>query len=417
MSQKVPKPVLTGQRLRTRKRDEKQKFDPGEFRDAVVTGLIEANGDWDKSSRFLDLAGNKLDFNRYGETLFDILFAGGILSAGGSVSEDGVGKTTFCVFEMSTDEDLLKMVETFDKLTRRYKYLIRNLNDNLKKNFKYLNIFSARSVERLAKFIGHVLAIRDQQMIEASGLTGLLVDHLVKEEMSLNFITIVFKTWLNNTTVESFSQVMRKAGLDDRLADFFPAGKNNEEAIAKHFSEAGLPKIVEYYKQRQLSRVKILLRQDIKQKFEDGAPQAEIISTIKDFQTRQNLNDEEMIGLIWYAMMATVDWNRNIKSVDLLEKDSLKFINTNSKILGAFCESPKAQLTFMLRIQSYCYDNGPFMKMFQKIIMLLYNADILDEAAIQKWYRDGHSIKGKSVFLKQMQPMIEWLNNAEEESD
>ncbi|KNC86599.1 hypothetical protein SARC_01280 [Sphaeroforma arctica JP610] len=417
MSKKVPLPVLTGQRLRTRKRDEKQKFDPGEFRDAVVTGLNEAEGDWDKSSRFLDLAGNKLDFNRYGETLFDILFAGGILSAGGSISDDGVGKTTFCVFEMETDEKLLKMVETFDKLTRRYKYLIRTMNDNLRKNFKYLNIFSEVHLERLAKFIGHVLSTRDQQMIEPTVLNGLLVEHLVKEEMSLNFITIVFKNWLSKASIESFAQVMKKAGLDGRLIDFFPNGKNNAAAIEEHFNSAGLPKVIEYFKSRQLSREKYQFKQDIKQKFEDEAPQAEIISTGKTFQTAQNLADEDMIGLIFNSMMGTVDWNRNNKSTDLLEKDALNFINANSKILLAFCETPRAQLTLMLRIQGYCYDNGPFMKIFQKITMLLYNNDILEEPAIQKWYRDGHSIKGKSVFLKQMAPMIEWLNNAESESE
>ena len=30
-------------------------------------------------SKFLDSAGSKVDYRRYGETLFDILFAGGIL--------------------------------------------------------------------------------------------------------------------------------------------------------------------------------------------------------------------------------------------------------------------------------------------------------------------------------------------------
>jgi len=34
-----------------------------------------------------------------------------------------------------------------------------------------------------------------------------------------------------------------------------------------------------------------------------------------------------------------------------------------------------------------------------------------------KWYKDNHSSKGKSVFLEQMKKFIEWLQNAEEESE
>jgi uncharacterized protein (UPF0335 family) len=41
----------------------------------------------------------------------------------------------------------------------------------------------------------------------------------------------------------------------------------------------------------------------------------------------------------------------------------------------------------------------------------------LDEDTIFRWYREAHSSKGKSVFLEQMKKFIEWLENAEEESD
>lgn len=41
MSSKTEKPTLTGQRIRSRKRDEKSKFDPATFRDVLVAGLIE----------------------------------------------------------------------------------------------------------------------------------------------------------------------------------------------------------------------------------------------------------------------------------------------------------------------------------------------------------------------------------------
>ena len=78
MSQKAERPVLQGQRIKTRKRDEKEKYDPTGFRDAVIAGLEKAE-DLEQISKYLDTAGNKLDYRRYGEVLFDILIAGGLL--------------------------------------------------------------------------------------------------------------------------------------------------------------------------------------------------------------------------------------------------------------------------------------------------------------------------------------------------
>lgn len=43
--------------------------------------------------------------------------------------------------------------------------------------------------------------------------------------------------------------------------------------------------------------------------------------------------------------------------------------------------------------------------------------DVITEQAILKWYNDSHLQKGKSVFLKEMKRMVDWLQTAEEESD
>lgn len=59
--------------------DEKEKYDPTGFRDSIIQGLDKAGTDLDAISKFLDTAGSKLDYRRYGEALFDILIAGGLL--------------------------------------------------------------------------------------------------------------------------------------------------------------------------------------------------------------------------------------------------------------------------------------------------------------------------------------------------
>ena len=44
-------------------------------------------------------------------------------------------------------------------------------------------------------------------------------------------------------------------------------------------------------------------------------------------------------------------------------------------------------------------------------------ADVISEEVILKWYKEGHSVKGKMLFLDQMKKFVEWLQNAEEESE
>jgi hypothetical protein len=91
--------------------DEKEKFDPHGFRDAVIAGLEKAE-DLEQISKFLDTAGNKLDYRRYGEVLFDILIAGGLLVPGGSISQDGeMPYTKACIFAASEEMESMREQE------------------------------------------------------------------------------------------------------------------------------------------------------------------------------------------------------------------------------------------------------------------------------------------------------------------
>ena len=75
-------PTLTGSRLKTRKRDEKEKYDPKSFRDEILIGLRDTGNNFEDKLKFLDTKGNQLDYRQYADTLFDILIAGGMLLPG-----------------------------------------------------------------------------------------------------------------------------------------------------------------------------------------------------------------------------------------------------------------------------------------------------------------------------------------------
>lgn len=133
--------------------DEKEKYDPTGFRDAVIAGLEKTGGDLEQISKFLDSAGNKLDYRRYGEVLFDVLIAGGLLVPGGSISQDGEKPSTeYCIFHATEDMEAMHNHEqVFVKLMRRYKYLEKMFEEEMKKVLIFIKGFTPSERLKLAR--------------------------------------------------------------------------------------------------------------------------------------------------------------------------------------------------------------------------------------------------------------------------
>ena len=119
-----------------------------------------------------------------------------------------------------------------------------------------------------------------------------------------------------------------------------------------------------------------------------------------------NLNDIDVVTLLWTAIMEAVEWN---KKLDLVAEQALRQVHVYIPLLKTVTGSGKAQSLLLIKIQNYCFDNQNLLKVFVKIIMLLYHHEVLEEDSIIEWYNEKHSSKGRSVFLEQAKEMVEWL--------
>lgn len=416
MSQKTEKPSLSGQRLKTRKRDEKEKYDPSAFRDAIIQGLNETGADLEQVSKFLDVSGAKLDYRRYSDVLFDILFAGGQLAPGGSIVQDPdqtrVSRTDVCVFGCSDDRaELKKFFDVFNKLIRRYKYLERTFEDGIKKILVFLKGFKEDEQKKLAIELGIILA---NGFCKAQVLSSVFEEHLVKEGLSLRFATNLFRSWLEEKDIGSVTKSLKTAGLDTRLLELFPLNKRSQEAFVTHFKKEGLEQIANYQDKQQISEFKKKLQNTLSEMIKEDESQKEIAGYITDQMQKNGLQESEVVIHVWNTLMAQVEWN---KKEELVAEQALKHLKKYASVLACVAKSGDAELKLICKIQEYCYDNMAFLKVFQKIIVLMYKTDVLSEDSIMKWYKNAHSQKGKSVFLEQMKPFVEWLENAEEESE
>uniref|UniRef100_A0A671U6Z8 Basic leucine zipper and W2 domains 1 n=1 Tax=Sparus aurata TaxID=8175 RepID=A0A671U6Z8_SPAAU len=385
-NQRQQKPTLTGQRFKTRKRDEKERFDPSQFQESIIQGLNQTGTDLEAVAKFLDASGAKLDYRRYAETLFDILVAGGMLAPGGTLSED-VTPTEFCLFKAQED------IETM----QAYAQLLL-----------FLKGFTESERNKLAMLTGILLANGN---LSASILSSLFNENLVKEGVSACFAVKLFKSWLSEKDISSVATSLRKVGMDNRLMELFPANKRSCEHFSKYFTDAGLKEISDFARNQQSIGARKELQKELQEQMARGDPLKDIIAYVREEMKKNNISEQTMIGLIWLSVMSSVEWN---KKEELVTEQAIKLLKQYSPLLKAFTSQGLSELTLLLKIQEYCYDNIHFMKAFQKIVVLLYKADVLSEEAILKWYNEGHVTKGKSVFLEQMKKFVEWLKNAEE---
>ncbi|XP_035700262.1 basic leucine zipper and W2 domain-containing protein 1-like [Branchiostoma floridae] len=413
MSQKQPKPMLTGQRLKTRKRDEKETFEPTAFRDKIVQGLNEQGNDLEAISKYLIQQGSRLDYRRYAETLLDILIAGGMLAPGGSVIEDA-DKTKTCRLDVcvfTTPDDVATMrtrTQIFERLIRQYKYLEKSLDDEMKKVLTFLQGFSDEERARLATFTFLVISTG---LVTSNILTSLFHENLVEEGIGLDFATAVFKMWLSEKDFNSLISILKKADIDQRLPELFPANKRSPEHPESHFRAAGLGPVADYLKGQQNRAKNKELKKKLADMISNENDVKEIIIYVKDYMKKNELAEHEVVVLVWFSVMKSVEWN---KEEDLVAEQAIRHLTAYAPLLAALTTQGRSELDLLVKIQNYCYDNMQFMKVFHKILVLLYEADVFSKDVILKWHKDGHSPKGKSVFLEQTKEFVEQLQSPKE---
>jgi len=94
-------------------------------------------------------------------------------------------------------------------------------------------------------------------------------------------------------------------------------------------------------------------------------------------------------------------------------------IKKKNYLAAAVAEEEGLQLLLLCAIEEFsCKSTSNALKEVALVLKALYDADVLEEEHIVKWYQKG--LKGdnkNSQIWKNAQPFIEWLQNAESESD
>jgi len=287
-AQQDKKPSLTGVRIKQRKRQAQAaaKFEPEGrsddkrlmrktdtaspgFRDALLLhlSLLPAPPSTEPLVAKLVQAGSSLEYIKYSEQLFELLFVGGLLQPGGSYLDDKRSP----VYILKTDDEITVegngesgggegwkdgvtgMVEVLKRVIQRYKYLQKPLEENfLPDLLGYLAKWDPASRAKLAE--ATALLILDLQCSPRC-LQSLVKDHVVKDGVALAFLTAFCRTYLTKQTVEHLGGTIRRSGLKDILL-VFPIQTRDRKHLEDHFKQENLPAINEWYAKIALSEMK-----------------------------------------------------------------------------------------------------------------------------------------------------------------
>ncbi|KAK7057189.1 hypothetical protein R3P38DRAFT_2839838 [Favolaschia claudopus] len=412
------KPSLQGVRIKARKGAVKAqaKHEPTSiFRDQLYKHLETVpEGDFDSFTTKLIQAGSTLEFLKYADALFEIVLVGGLIQPGGSYIDDGAPVSPFTIFnakEPAEVDDLKKYIEVLNKLIRRYKYLQKPLEESaLPGLLQYIHRWSPAQKDKLALATGILMS---QGLANASCLQSLTKDHLIKDSVSVSVVTLVFRAYLVDQSMEHLAGTLKRGGIKDLLL-FFPPNKRNSKELEEHFKKAGLAVIAEWWAKKQYAVVKDSIVKDLVELCERDETPEHIVETIKSRQEESPIPETELIQCIWQGLMASVDWSAR---PDQIEGLALREVGKYTAVLQPFCTGAKIEVALINVVQVYCYEDTRIMKAFPQILKVLYNKDCISDQAIIYWHQKGAKPQGKQHFLKSTETLVKFLQEQDDDSD
>lgn len=390
------------------------KHEPTIFRDQLYKHLETVpDGDFDSFATKLIQAGSQLEFLKYADGLFEIILVGGLIQPGGSYIDDGAPVSPFTVFNAKEPveiDEIKRYIEVLNKLIRRYKYLQKPLEElALPGLLQYINRWTSAQKDKLSIAVGLLIS---QGLANASCLQSLTKDHLVKNDVSMGVLTLIFRAYLLDQSMEHLAGALKKGGIKDLLA-FFPPNKREGKGLEEYFKKEGLPQVADWWAKKQYAVVKESLVKELTGFCEREDSPEQIIQAIRAHQEETPLPEVELIHCIWQGLMASVDWSAR---PDQIEGLALREVGKYVPILEPFCNSAKTEVALVNVVQVYCYEDTRIIKAFPQILKVLYNKDCISDQAIIYWHQKGSKPQGRQHFLKSTEALVKFLQEQESDS-
>uniref|UniRef100_A0A6N2LDF8 W2 domain-containing protein n=1 Tax=Salix viminalis TaxID=40686 RepID=A0A6N2LDF8_SALVM len=382
------RPTLGGTRIKTRKRNIAAPLDPAAFADAVVQIYLDNAGDL-------------------------VVFTGGRTQPGTTKPDEGERHPYSIIDCEPTREVILPSVIYIQKILRRRPFLIKNLENVMRRFLQSLELFEENESKKLAIFTALAFSQKLSGLPPETVFQPLLKDNLVSKGIVLSFITDFFKVYLVDNSLDDLISILKRGKMEENLLEFFPSAKRSAEGFSEHFTKEGLIPLVEY-NEKKIFEVKLKeMKSALTTQIAEEVDITEVIDTVKQRVKDAKLPDIEIVRILWDILMDAVQWSG--KNQQQNANLALRQVKTWAQLLNTFCTNGKLELELVYKVQMQCYEDAKLMKIFPEIVRSLYYQDVLAEDTILHWFRKGTNPKGRQAFVKALEPFVNWLEEAEEE--
>uniref|UniRef100_A0A7N0TSH7 W2 domain-containing protein n=1 Tax=Kalanchoe fedtschenkoi TaxID=63787 RepID=A0A7N0TSH7_KALFE len=404
------KPTLGGTRIKTRKRNIAAPLDPAAFADAVVQIYLDNAGDLELIAKSIE--STDLNFSRYGDTFFEVIFTGGRTQPGTTKPDEGE-RHPYSIIDCTPQRDaILPSVIYIQKILRRKPFLIKNLENVMQKFLQSLEMFEENERKKLAIFTALSFSQKLSGLPPETVFQPLLKDNLVAKGIVLSFVTDFFREYLVDNSVDDLIAILKRGKMEDLLV-FFPTAKRSPEGFSEHFTKEGLIPLVEYNEKKNFEVKVKEMKSALTTQIQEETDVAEVIENVKQRVKDAKLPDIEVVRIVWDVLMNAVQWSG--KNQQQNANAALRQVKTWAELLNTFCTNAKLELELIYKVQVQCYEDAKLMKLFPEIVRSLYDQDVLAEDTILHWFRKGTNPKGRQTFVKALEPFVNWLEEAEEE--
>ncbi|KAF8388541.1 hypothetical protein HHK36_027216 [Tetracentron sinense] len=220
------KPTLGGTRIKTRKRNIAAPLDPATFADAVVQIYLDNAGDL--------VSGHRLQFHF--SVLDSVVFTGGRTQPGTTKSDEGERHTYSIIDCEPKREAIIPSVLYIQKILRRRPFLIKNLENVMRRFLQSLELFEENERKKLAIFTALTFSQKLSGLPPESVFQPLLKDNLVAKGLVLSFMTDFFKEYLIDNNLDDLISILKRGKMEDDLLNIFPSAKRSAEGFSEHFT-------------------------------------------------------------------------------------------------------------------------------------------------------------------------------------
>jgi len=239
-------------------------------------------------------------------------------------------------------------------------------------------------------------------------------DHLIKDGTALAFLIVYLRTFLSvDPSVEHLATSLRRGGITS-LIEFMPANRRTFPELAAVFKKAGLESVTDLYQKQRGAGMSKEILSHLKEMIAGTDSNEEIIVYLKEQEKGASISEVDFVGIIWNGLVSGIDMNAK---ADQIGDSLLKDLKETAPILEAFCSNARTEVGLINIIQAWCYENTQVLNLFVKILLTLFNADVISGDAIIYWHSKGSKPEARQHFLKQVEPFVQKLKEQEEESE